>query len=442
MDPEKIVKMAVGLGASEADVYLIKTSEILLKLSNVIEASKSLQLSSLGVRVVVGKSVAVVGTQDLSEEGVKKALESAISVARATTPDPNWISINEKISLTSVEGLFDKETAEATPDDLSLVARELLGAVREGCRDAEPVRGEVTTRTVEVSYANTYGGPVERVETLSSLYLYAKVGESGRVGTYAEYDVQRSYKALRAREVGSEAGARAKDFVNAETLADGSYELILINRVVNSVLPIMLAPAVSALNVQQNRSPLVGKLNEALMSEKVTILDLGASAHVLGSKSFDDEGHSTSNLTVIEKGVLKTYLYDTYTAAIEGRDSTGNALRTYTSGPVPQPHHLRLQPGKASLEELISEVRDGVLVMSTIGEWLSNPVSGHLNATITHAYKISNGKLIKPVGNGVVTVNIYELLKDKLEEVGNDLRSDYGVSTPSLKFSKVRIAGS
>ncbi|MEM0014645.1 MAG: metallopeptidase TldD-related protein [Zestosphaera sp.] len=442
MDLEKIVKKAVGFGASEADVYLSKATETLLRLSNVIEASKSTKLSSLGIRVVVGKSVAVVGTQDLSEEGIIKALKSAISIARVTPPDPNWISINDKVSPSYASESFDRDTAEATPEDLSLVAGELIEAVKEGCKDAEPVRGEVVARTVEVSYASTYGGPVVRFETLSNLYLYARVNESGRIGTYFDYDIQRSYKKLRARDVGVEVGARARDFIKVGALPDGSYELILASRVVNSVLPIMLGPAVSALNVQRGRSPLIGKLGEALTSGEITIVDLGASSHALGSKPFDDEGHSTSNLAIVEKGVLKTYLYDTYTAAIEGRDSTGNASRTYSSGPVPQPHHLHLQPGKASLEELISEVRKGVLVMNTIGEWLSNPVSGHLNATITHAYVVSNGELVKPVGNGVITANIYELLKDGLEEIGSDVRPSYGVSTPSLKFSRVRIAGS
>ncbi|MEM4739601.1 MAG: metallopeptidase TldD-related protein, partial [Zestosphaera sp.] len=189
------------------------------------------------------------------------------------------------------------------------------------------------------------------------------------------------------------------------------------------------------------RSPLIGKLGEELVSEHVSIVDLGASSEVLGSKPFDDEGHPTRNTILFEKGVLKTYLYDTYTALKEGKESTGNASRTFSTAPVPQPHHLRLMPGEARLDELISETREGVLVMDTIGEWLSNPVSGHLNATITHAYLVREGKLVKPIKGAVITANVYELLKHHIEAVGRDLRIEYGVSAPSLKFSKVKIAG-
>lgn len=441
MDIERIVGKAVTLGASEAEVYFIRSSETILELSKVVEASKSVTLSSLGIRVVVGKSIATVGTQNLSDEGVEKALESALSIARVTPPDPKWVSVNRKVSLSHVSGLFDRDTAEATSEDLSPVATDLLGSVKEGCKDAEPVRGAVATRSVEITYMNTYGGPITRSETLSNLYVYAKVSEGGRTGTYNEYDVRRSLRELKAREVGIEAGVKAREFVNAGRLPNGDYELILLNRVTASILFTMLAPSISALNVQQGRSPLAGRLGEALMSEDLTVVDLGASDNVLGSKQFDDEGHPTSNLAIVEKGVLKTYLYDTYTALREGRESTGNAARTYTSGPLPQPHHLHLKPGKVPLDDIIHETKNGVLVMITIGEWLSNSVSGHLNATITHAYTIRDGELFKPVKDAVISSNIYELLKSKLEVVGNDIRYNYGVSTPSLKFSNVRVAG-
>lgn len=440
MDLEKIIKRAINLGASEVEVYLSKASETSLALTDVIEGSKYVRLSSLSVRVVVNKSIAIASTQDLSSEGIEKTLNSAISIAKVSPPDPNWVSMNKKISRTNVNNLFDKDTAHATPEDIKQVAMELLDSVKDGYKNARPVRGAVSARSIEITYMNCYGGPLTRSETLSSLYIYARVDEGGKTGTYSEHDVKRSYKELRARDVGFEAGSRAREFLDVESLSSGTYELILLNRVVSSVLSVMITPAISALNVQQGRSPLSGKLGEELVSEHISIADLGASSEALGSKPFDDEGYPTRNTPVFEKGILKTYLYDTYTAFKENKESTGNALRTFSTAPVPQPHHLRLMPGKALLDELISETKEGILVMDTIGEWLSNPVSGHLNATITHAYLVCEGKLIKPVKGAVITSNIYELLKRDVE-VGGDLRIEYGVSAPSLKFKKVKIAG-
>ncbi len=441
MDLEKIIKRAISLGVSEVEVYLARVSETTLTLSDVIEASKSTKLSSLGLRVTINKSVAVVGTQDLSNEGIEKTLNSAISIARVSSPDPGWVSMNKNVSQTQLGNLFDKDTAYATPEDLGQVATELLDSVREGYRNARPVRGAVSARSVEITYMNCYGGPLTRTETTSSLYVYARVDEGGKTGTYSEHDVQRSFKKLKARVVGFEAGSKAREFLDAGGLPSGTYELILLNRVVSSILPVMIAPAISALNVQQGRSPLSGKLGEELVSEFVSIVDLGTSPEALGSKPFDDEGHPTRDTVIFEKGVLKTYLYDTYTALKEGKKSTGNASRTFSTVPTPQPHHLRLMPREALLDELIGETKKGILVMDTIGEWLSNPVSGHLNATITHAYLIREGRIIKPIKGAVITANIYELLKHRIEAVGKDLRIEYGVSAPSLKFREVKIAG-
>lgn len=440
MDVEKAVGKAVELGASEAEAFLLNTVETSLTLAGEVEASKSIRLKSFGIRVAVGKSTAIVGTQDVSDTGIETAVRSAVSVARVSPPDLRWVRMNEKISMRDVGETFDKATAEATPEDLLPIAKELLDAVKEGCREAKPVRGFLTSRAVEGVYANTYGGPVTRRETLAFLYIDARVDEAGGVGTYSDYSIARSYRKLEAGKTGVEAGSRAREFVKAGSIPNGKYEVITLNRVSDSLLPVMLSPAVSALNVQEGRSPLAGKMGLEVMSDKVTVEDLGASVNTLGSKPFDDEGFPTRNLTIVSKGVLNTFVYDTYTANREGRESTGNASRGYSMAPRPSPHHLHLKPGEATFEEIVRETRNGVLVMSTIGEWMSNPVSGHLNATITHAYMVENGEMVRPVKNGVISGNFYEMFKDGLETVGSDTRHDYGVSAPSLKLRNVTVA--
>ncbi|NHV99834.1 MAG: TldD/PmbA family protein [Thaumarchaeota archaeon] len=440
MDVEKAVKRAVELGASEAEAYLLNTAETSLTLAGEVEASKTVRLKSFGIRVAIGKSTAVVGTQDVSDTGIESAVNSAVSIARVSPPDPRWVRMNGNISVREVGETFDKATAEATPEDLLPIARGLLDAVKEGCREAKPVRGFLTSRALEVIYANTYGGPVERRETLAFLDVEARVDEAGEVGTYSDYSIARSYRKLEPWKTGVEAGSRAREFVKAGAIPNGKYGVITLNRVSDSLLPVMLNPAVSALNVQEGRSPLAGKIGLEIMSDNVTVEDLGASVNTLGSKPFDDEGHPTRNLTIVGKGVLETFLYDTYTANREGRESTGNASRGFSTAPRPSPHHLHLKPGDATFEELLEETENGVLVMSTIGEWMSNPVSGHLNATITHAYMVENGEIAKPVKNGVVSGNFYEMFKEGLEMIGKDTRHDYGVSAPSLKFRSVTIA--
>ncbi|PUA32369.1 MAG: hypothetical protein B7O98_06845 [Zestosphaera tikiterensis] len=441
MDLEKILNKLLSLGASEAELYLVKSREVSLDLTQVISKARTSEVTSLGIRVAIGKSVATVGTQDLSEKGVEEALSKAIAIAKTTPPDEHWVSFNKEIGFKPLNGVYDKGTAEASAEDLVGVAEELLNSVKEGFKEAIPVRGAVTTSTHEVIYLSSYDGPLKRAETAAGLYIMAKVEEAGKVGTYGERDVKRSFKDLEPRKVGVEVGSRAKDFVDATSLETGDYDVILHNDVVIAILPVMLGPAVSALNIQQGRSPLIGKKNVKILSDLITVVDGGADSSLLGSKEFDDEGCATNNTVIVDKGVLKTYLYDSYTAYREGVKSTGNAVRTYSASPTPQPNHLHLRPGDSSLEEMIKESRKGLLVMSTIGEWLSNSISGHLNATITHAYVIKEGEVVGTVKNGVISGNFYELLNVKLAMVGKDLRILYRASAPSLMMREVRVAG-
>jgi PmbA protein len=100
-----------------------------------------------------------------------------------------------------------------------------------------------------------------------------------------------------------------------------------------------------------------------------------------------------------------------------------------------------LKTGEASPEEIIRETKRGVYIEETIGDWLSNPVSGNLNATITHGYLVKNGELSEPVKGIVISGNFYELLKDGIEIVGNDLRNSAQYYSPAVKLTQMTIAG-
>lgn len=183
------------------------------------------------------------------------------------------------------------------------------------------------------------------------------------------------------------------------------------------------------------------KLGEKLASEIVTIIDEGT---VEGGYfcPFDDEGHPTQRTPVIKDGILKNYIYDTYTALKDDVQSTGNAQRSYYwMNPQPSPNNLILKTGEASPEEIIRGTKRGIYIEDTIGEWLSNPISGNLNATITHGYLVENGELAEPIKGVVVSGNFYEILKDGIEIIANDLRNSAQNYSPTVKLAELTIAG-
>lgn len=436
-DLSKVVKLTESLGADEAEAYLIRSRVVEARFSDRVESVTTKTTLSLGVTAVKGKAVAVVGTQDLSDAGIKSAAEAVVRAAAASRPDPHWPGFPATVGGPDLPGAFDRFTAEAGAQDVSSAVEEALRGVKDGNEAAAPTRGMLRAESREVWVANSYSGPAHRRETASWVWVMARVGS----GTYGEFDVSRSLRALDPYRAGKEAGARAADFADASLIRTGRYDVILSPDVAAEIISVMLSPAVSAREVQAGRSPLAGKVGHRVAAEGVTVTDAGREPELIGSRAFDDEGVATHTRPLIRGGYLAGYVYDTYTAAKDGVESTGNAWRSYSARPAPSPNHLRLEPGDVGLEEMVAEVREGLLVMATIGAWLSNPTSGLLNATITHAYLIRGGETAGTLKGGVLGGDFYELLREKVAALSKEWRQGMRASAPYVLLKGVTVAG-
>ncbi len=444
VDVEKVLRLAESLGASEAEVYFVKGRDVKVSATDRIRHCEVLELGAVGIRVAVGRRVAVVGTQRIDEAGIKEVVESAVSIARAGREDPDWRGFNERLGTRELRGLWDKDTANASPEDVAGVVKESLEKLSSMSPVVKPVECVALTSSATIELINSYGGPLTQRLTSSSMYILAKALSGGVEGTFIDDEFSRSLKGLRNVELAERVGVKAREYINSSPVETGDYDVILSPKVMASLLSVMLSGPLSALSVQQGRSPLAGKVGEAVMAESITIVDDGINPSLPGCRSFDDEGHPTTRRALISKGILLDYVYDTYTAKREGRESTGNAWRpSYSSNVTPMPNHLRLEPGDSGIDEMIEEVKRGLLVEATIGEWLSNPVSGQLNATVTHAKLVVNGDVVKPVKGVVLSGNFYELMMRNVELIGREAEvSIHGRSSaPPVLIKGVKVAG-
>ncbi|MCX8162512.1 MAG: TldD/PmbA family protein [Candidatus Bathyarchaeota archaeon] len=438
---EGIVARAEALGASEAEVYFRKVRVITVRFADRLESVTVNSTSGYGIRVAVGRRVAVVGVEDVSREGLEDALKSAVAIARTTPEDEKWVSLPRSTSTSSVEGCFCSKTAGISSEDAVEIALEAMQGVSEGSSISKPVRGGFEVAVREVAVANSYSQAVSRMETIADLYVTAKAEELSGSVTFTRFKICRSIDELNARALGVEAGSEAPRFLGAKRMEEGIARIVLHPEVVCSMIDVMLSQPLSAEAVQKGRSPLAGRIGQSILSEKVTIVDEGAIGRWIGARSFDDEGIATRNNTLIDKGILRSFVYDTYTAYIDGRESTGNAWRSLSSTPRPSPNMLVLKPGDSSLDDMVSEVGEGYYIVSTIGEWLSNPISGLMQATVTHAYRIRGGELAEPVKGAVVTADFYEAFGRNLLLVGRDITPLRSSVAPAVALEGVRVSG-
>ncbi len=205
--------------------------------------------------------------------------------------------------------------------------------------------------------------------------------------------------------------------------------------------------------IQKNQSPLKGKINQKVSSNLLTIIDDGRVDEAIGSKPYDDEGVSTQTKAIIEKGVLKTYLYDVFSAAREGKKPSGNSLRQsseiiqkYAVEPQPAPTNLIIKPGTENFESLVKDVKNGVYVKNVIGAHTSNAVTGEFSVVALTAYKIENGEIKFPVKNAMIAGNILEFL-NKIDGIGKiqkqcqSLSIDSSIITPCIKVRETTVSG-
>lgn len=235
-------------------------------------------------------------------------------------------------------------------------------------------------------------------------------------------------------ELAIEVLEKATKQVTKEKLETRKYDIVLDSSVTNSVLSVV-KDMISAQSIRKKTSCLAGKINEKIFSEKLTVLEEPLNDNYPGYTTFDKEGTTTSNKTIIKNGVLKTYLYDSKEAKLENIKSTGNYYGQIST------RNLYIEPSNNSVEELLNKMKDGIYITDKMGASGSsmNESTGNISIQV-FGYIIKDGKIISGFNPAIMSTTIYELLSN-IEEVGNDLtfiRKDLG--TPSLYIKNISIA--
>ncbi len=443
IDLDKVVARAEDLGADEVEVVLadVRSTEV-VGVKNRIDRVTHTSLARVGFRVAIGKRVACYGSEVSGSRDVLAALEAAIKVARAMSEDKFWSGLPTELGSGGRVPVYDDRIAKLGVDEAVGTVYGGLTALSSTNPQIEPVSVELITSEANYVVANSYGGLVERFSTLATCFIQAKSRDGGREGVYSEYAVSRSLEGLRLNELISKVRERVVDALRAKPIETKRMDVIFEPKVVAGIVMAAFLPAITADNVQAGRSPLKGRIGQQVFSDGVTFTDDPFRPWLYGSRPFDDEGVSTRCKEVFSKGVLKTYLYDHYTARKDGVESTGNAWRSSPAAkPRPWATNLVIREGSASLDDLLSNCRECLLVCRTIGHWLSNPVSGHVTATVTHGYLVRKGEVESVVKGVGISSNIYEMLGRNLLAIGRGSESYLNIVAPPVMVRDVTVAG-
>ena len=441
---EKSVKAALQKGAAEAEVFAYegKATNVGIERGQITKTNRVID-RGLGIRVQINKAIGFAYTNIVdSKATVEEAIIKALAAARASKPDEDWKTLPEKKPYASSPAkTFDDKVLDLHSEDLVALSSRMLDAASETDKRIFSIEGGAGAGYVSNAIANSNGISAFDAGTMveCSLATLAKEGSSVTPVCF-EFNAERTLN-VDPEWVGKEAARLALSSLKTQTVETKNYKLMFTQFALQELLYYTLINAVKADSVERGQSPFKGKLDTKVGSEAVTIYDDGLLEGGLRTGIFDGEGVPHKKIPIIERGILKNFLYDNYTAKKQDKESTGNASRAgYLSTPRIEATNFHILPGSKSPEELLGEVDDGLVVSYLQGAHSSNPVSGEFSVVATPAWRIRKGKIVYPTRGVMLAGNIFELLKNVSTAANNERKMGQLVA-PLLMVENVRVIG-
>ena len=441
---DRILDDARRGGAGEAEAFFVHGSELTVKaFGGEVEALTSAEAQGVGVRVFTDSRMGFAYTSDLTDEGVRRVVAQAVDACRYNEPDefnglPDSARFDEMPELVAAD--FDARSTE----DRVAMALELDSLASSADAAVSRTSGSVySDERSRVELYNTRGVRAAYDSTVAYAYVEAIAERGDEMQSGFSFTYGRSAAQLDLRACATEAADRASRLLGASQVSSRTTP-VLFEPWAAAELIGTLASSISAEAVQKGRSLLAGKLGETIAADAVTIVDDGRYRDGLASRPWDAEGVPTQRTALVDRGVLRAYLHNSYTARRDGGvTSTGNASRgSYRATPELAPSNMVLLPGSESAEELMQRMGSGVLVTDVHGLHTVNPVTGEFSLGI-NGFLVENGVRTAPIREMTVAGSVLGLLQ-AVDAVGSDLRFMVGsgfVGASSLLVGELPLSG-
>src|SRR3979411_36821 len=440
---QDIVPRAMADGSTSAECGVREGDEFstLVRLGQV-ETLKESGSRSIGVRVFFGQRAASTYSSDFSREGLDRMVKSALELSRITSEDP-FGGIPEPSQLGSLSGdlALYHEDVYSLPgaDRINYARRAEKAALDFDPRIKNSEGGSFDAATGHKVLANSHGFVGEyRRSYCSVAAVPIAQNQDGAMQRDYWYSVARTLTKLDSPEhVGKVAAERTLRRLGARKAKTAQVPIVFDPMVSTSILE-HIFEGVNGDSVYRGASFLAGKLGQKIAGDNVNVIDDGTIPGGFGTSPFDGEGVPTRRTVVVENGVLKWSLLNTYTAKTLGLQTTGNASRGLAGTPGIGPGNYFLQPGTKTPQQIISEIKDGLYVTEFLGHG-ANLVTGDYSRGASGMW-ISGGELAYPVEEITVAGNLKEMFFS-ISEIANDLEFRGAVACSTIRIDGLTVGG-
>lgn len=453
---QKILSLTEKEGATQAEVYalLVKTSGIYID-DDIAKMGTSPTELGFGLKFVIGKKIGYTSST-LTFESINDFVSRASSMARVSDPDPKFKSLPEpkKVSGDN-EHFFSKATAQVESEFLAEKAMQVVESAKND--HVSVPNGTLRASSVEFNVMNSFGVNARSKSTMVYGYFTAKSEVSGSVGEGVQRCWSRDITKIEFDKIGEKLREQAMNVLKAKSFTEKWENIVavLTPSEGSQLVDALISSSASGENINRRSSPWTDKVGDVVSNECLTVVDNGKSENGLLSALVDDEGVPMSETPVIEKGVLRSYLNDSYNANQMDLESTGNGMRRGAreiNGAFASPVNCRITtlevtPSTKSVDDVVSEIDRGVFIEHFAWPQV-DPNSGAFSNEIRNAQLIENGEFTGQIKHALLVGNLYQSLKGNMR-LANDLEvqgvSNIGyngsVIMPTMAIPEVELVG-
>lgn len=419
--------------ADEAEVFMVSSEETPVEFeANRLKHIQSKQSSIVALRIVKDGRIgyATSTSPDDIDDLVANAVATAEfgSLARFTFP-----SFSEFPEV----DIFDPACAAVTLDQMTQLGQQIVDAVT-GHTAGIVCEAGVSKTIAEVGLINSRGGQVSYRQSGFSLALEGQLTHG--TDMLFVFEGQSSCRPILDAEVVTSTVIRQLEMAREHaTVRTGTMPVVFTPMGVVSTLARPIISAFNGKNVLEGASPIGNRVGECVFDAKLTLSDNPTVPFRPGSGPCDDEGVPTKAKQLIDHGKVCGFIYDLQTAGLANTETTGNARRSQGGPPGPAPGLLFVEPGETSFDDMIADIKEGLVVEQVMGATQGNVLGGDFSGNVLLGFKVENGRIVGRVKDTMVSGNAFEICSN-LAAVGNDARWAGGLfNIPSLCCARVSV---
>jgi PmbA protein len=411
---EKILARAQRV-AKEAEVFEVSSEETQVRFqANRLKQLQTSQSTTLALRIIKDGKIGYATTTgaDGSQQLVDAAVETAAfgSEAKFKLPD------GEKYPKVEI---FDPAVQAVSTREMVALGEAMVAAVTAHTPgimcDAAVTRGVMTVRLL-----NSRGGKAEYQKTFFALDIEGNLIK----GTDMLFVGESESSCHPLPDPRNVIDLVLKQLELAKHRAKSPTRVLPVIFTPNGVAGALILPLLSAFNgkvVLEGASPLGRQLGKRVFDKEFSLRDDPSEAYRPASRPCDDEGVPSQCTQLVNKGVVKDFLYDLQTAALAGKKSTGNGSRSRGSLPTPAASALVITPGQTTFDEMVSDIKEGLVIEQLMGAEQGNILGGDFSGNVLLGFKIEKGKIVGRVKDTMVSGNVYKILKD-IAAIGSETK--------------------